>query len=290
VNAALVEVARVQPEVLLARARAENFPVALRVLPATVRRDLLAIYAYARLVDELGDEAPGDRLALLEALEHELDLLYRGRPRHPVLRALAPAVRERCLPRQPFHDLIEANRQDQRVHRYATFEDLHGYCRLSANPVGRLVLHVFHAVTADNVRDSDAVCTALQVIEHCQDVAEDVRRGRVYLPLEDLEANGCTVEDLRATTASPAVRALVAFELQRAGTLLDEGVSLLRRLRGWGWLAVLGFVAGGAAAIDGCERARFDVLSGTPRTRRRDLLRRMAQLACWPRSARTGPA
>jgi squalene synthase HpnC len=269
-------VARVQPEALLARARAENFPVALRVLPATVRRDLLAIYAYARLVDELGDEAPGDRLALLDALEQELDLLYRGQARHPVLRALAPAVRERSLPPKPFRDLIEANRQDQHVHRYATFEELQGYCRLSANPVGQLVLHVFDAVSADNVRDSDSVCTALQVIEHCQDVAEDFRRGRVYLPLADMDACGCSVDDLAAARTTPALRALVAFELQRAAGMLDDGAALLGRLRGWARLAVLGFVAGGAAAIDGCRRVGFDVLAGTPRTRRRDLVLRMA--------------
>jgi squalene synthase HpnC len=271
------------PEALRNRAGGENFPVALRFLPGAVRRHLLAIYAYARLADNLGDEAPGNRLTLLDELEHDLDLLYRGCPRHPVLRALVPMVNELMLPRQPFAELIEANRQDQRVRRYCTFQQLLGYCRLSANPVGHLVLHVFGAASADNFRWSDAICTALQLIEHCQDVAEDLQQDRIYLPAQDLQAFRCSETDLHAASASPAVRRLVAFELHRASAMLDEGAPLLRALGGWAWVAVLGFVAGGAAAIDGCQRIGFDVLSRSPRTRRCDVVRRMGQLACRPR-------
>ena len=143
---------------------------------------MLAVYGFARLVDELGDSAPGDRLAALDWLEGELALAFDGTPEHPLMRRLALTVRECALPREPFARLIEANRVDQRVSRYETWEQLRGYCALSADPVGEIVLAIFGKATPARVALSDSICTALQLAEHCQDVAEDFAAGRVYLP------------------------------------------------------------------------------------------------------------
>ena len=214
-----------------AQASGENFPVALRLLPGRYRRHLEAVYGFARAVDDMGDEAPPeDRLRLLDELEADLGRLYRvldpalrdvprlppggrrsagpdgggGGPRIGVVRALAPVVGGVRVPQQAFADLIRANRQDQVVTRYATAADLVGYCELSANPVGRIVLHVFGAATPERMILSDRVCTALQLAEHWQDVAEDFRAGRIYLPAEDMERFGCTEGDLAAATAGAA--------------------------------------------------------------------------------------
>ena len=259
---------------LLDRAKTENFPVASRLLPRRLRGHLLALYGFARLVDWAGDEAPGDRLALLDSLEADLDSLYAGEPpRHELLRRLAPSVAACALPAAPFRDLIEANRRDQRVHRYPSFDALLGYCALSANPVGRLVLHVFGRATPERLERSDAICTALQLAEHWQDVGEDARAGRIYLPQKDLARFGCDEAMLVAGSASPALRALLAFEVARARALLERGAPLVGMLVGRERLAVAGFVAGGHAALDAVERRRFDVLPGAPRPRRRDVLR-----------------
>src|SRR6266542_5818736 len=165
-----------ESKVVTAQAARENFTVASLLLPPSLRRPLLGIYGFARLTDDIGDEAEGDRSALLDWLESDVGRMYDGEPIHPLLRRLAPSVRELGLPRRPFLRLIEANRQDQKVSRYETYADLAAYCELSANPVGELVLHVFRAASADRVRLSDAVCTGLQLAEHWQDVGEDFRR------------------------------------------------------------------------------------------------------------------
>jgi squalene synthase HpnC len=252
--------------------------VALRCLPRALRRDLLALYGFARLADTLGDEAAGDRLAQLDALEAELALAFAGRARHPLLRGLEPTLRERALPREPFLALIEANRRDQRVTRYATFEELRGYCALSANPLGRLVLCLLGAATRENAALSDAICTALQIAEHLQDLREDLARGRIYLPAEDRARFGCDEAALALSPAPAPLRRLVAFEAQRARELLGQGEPLLARLRGAGRLAVAGFAAGGHAALDALARAQHDPSRGAPRARRRDLLRHAAAL------------
>jgi len=258
-------------EAVLARAETENFPVASRVLPRHVRGHLLAVYGFARLVDELGDSAPGDRLAALDALERDLDRAYAEHAEHPLLVRLQPTLRECSLPRAPFARLIEANRVDQRVSRYATWEELRGYCALSANPVGELVLGVFGMATPARVAFSDSICTALQLIEHCQDVAEDFAHDRIYLPGEDLARYGCAPRDLSATRdgvtqhAGEPLRALLAFEVARARELLIAGTPLIDELRGRERLAVAAFVAGGRAALKAIERAGYDVLSGPPR-------------------------
>jgi squalene synthase HpnC len=288
-------------DALAARATHENFPVALRLLPARHRTHLMAVYGFARTVDDIGDQAPaGDRLRLLDDMEADLVRLYAQLPpvtggepaepgadldpvsgsaaergldgRSPTIAAiceLAPTVSECSVPMRPFRDLIRANQQDQVVSRYRTFEDLLGYCRLSANPVGRIVLHVFGSYTPGRAELSDAICTALQLAEHWQDVAEDLAAGRIYLPLEDLESYGCAAEDLAAESADLRVRALIRFEVERARELMAAGAPLIGTLRGFARAAVAGYVAGGRAALAAIAAADYDVLRGTPVPRRR---------------------
>jgi squalene synthase HpnC len=253
---------------VMARAQTENFTVASRVLPARERRHLLALYGFARLLDELGDSLAGDRDAGLDWLEQELDRAFEGRATHPLLAALQPTLRECALPREPFARLIEANRVDQRVSRYRTWAELRGYCALSADPVGELVLGVFGALTPARVALSDSICTGLQLAEHLQDVAEDLAAGRVYLPLEDLERFGCAIADLERAHASEALRELIAFEVARARGLLADGVPLIGELHGRAKLGVAAFLAGGRAALEAIERAGYDVLPGPPRATR----------------------
>jgi squalene synthase HpnC len=254
-------------ESVMARAAGENFPVASRVLPQQLRAHLLAVYGFARLVDELGDCGPGDRLAALDWLSEELERAYEGAATHPLLVRLAPTLRECALPRGPFLRLIEANRLDQSRNRHGTWGDLRAYCALSADPVGELVLGIFGAATPARVELSDRICTALQLTEHCQDVAEDLRQDRVYLPLEDLERFGCRIEDLHVATAGPALREVIAFQVARSRRLLEEGAPLIGELHGRARIAVAAFVAGGLAALDAIERAGYDVMAGPPKAR-----------------------
>ncbi|MEV6924107.1 squalene synthase HpnC [Dactylosporangium sp. NPDC051485] len=262
---------------LRARAAAENFPVALRILPGITRRHLYALYRYARFVDDLGDEpvrgmTAAERTAALDAFETDVRRLYDGqRVAHPVLSGLAPTVLACGLPAGPLLRLIEANRVDQTVTRYATFDELVGYCSLSADPVGELVLHVFGQADPLRVGLSDRICTALQVVEHLQDIAEDYRRGRVYLPEADLDRFGVREADLAAATASHALRGLVRFEAGRAKALLDAGSPLLATLHGWARVAVAGYLAGGYATLQALRRSGYDPLPGPPRPRRRDI-------------------
>jgi len=249
----------------MAKAERENFPVAARFLPRQVRTDLLAVYGFARLVDDVGDESSGDRGIALDRIESELNRVFAGDSTHPLMRRLIPAVRAHAIPPEPFQELIAANRQDQVIARYPTFEDLLGYCELSANPVGRLVLYVFDAATPDRIRLSNWICTGLQLVEHWQDVSEDYARGRVYLPGEDLIRFGVAEEELRAGPASLAFRRMMSFEVNRARGLLDRGTPLCRRLPPRAGLAVAAFVAGGISALDAIARAGFDVLGARPR-------------------------
>jgi squalene synthase HpnC len=284
-------------EAVMARAGGENFPVASRVLPRRVRAHLLAVYGFARLVDELGDADAGSagldgargRLAALDWLEQALDRAFRGeiesssQGEHPLLVSLAATVRECGLSREPFARLIEANRVDQRVSRYETWAQLRGYCALSADPVGEIVLGVFGLCTPERVALSDSICTALQLTEHCQDVAEDLARGRIYLPAEDMRRFGCAEVDLAGAHASEQLREVIAFEVRRARALLDDGAPLIARLRGRPRLAVAAFAAGGSAALDAIERAGYDVLAGPPRAGR---ARRAAALVARLRASR----
>lgn len=253
---------------VMARVRGENFAVASRLLPRRERGHLLALYGFARLTDELGDEASGDRLTALDWLERELDLAYSGRAEHPLLRALTPALRECQLPQRAFLALIEANRVDQRVSRYETWEQLLGYCELSANPVGELVLGVLGLASSERVDLSNSICTSLQLAEHWQDVAEDLARGRVYIPAEDLVRFGCEERDLHAAHAGEPLRQVLAMEVARTYALLDRGAPLIGTLRGRAKVAVAAYLGGARAALGAIERADYDVLAGPPRAGR----------------------
>jgi squalene synthase HpnC len=268
----IVEVERVaqpgaRPDRLRRQESAENFPVALRVLPARVRVHLRAVYDVVRVIDNLGDDAgsPAARTAALQAFGADLATVWStGRPAAPVLAALVPSVRACDLQHRDFAALVEANVQDQNVTRYGTYEQLRGYCALSAAPIGRLVLSVFGASTPARVALSDQVCDALQQLEHWQDVAEDLAGGRVYLPAEDLARFGVTEADLAAPASSPAVRELIAFATARARALLVAGSPIVGTLRGWARVAVAGYVAGGLAAADALAAPGADPLRATP--------------------------
>ena len=265
-------------DAVMARASGENFPVALRLLPRAVQGHLRAVYGYARLVDNLGDEYPGDRLAALDWVEAQLDDLFAGAPRHEAFARLAPTVAQFGLDRRPFDQLLAANRLDQHKSSYADFDELMEYCELSANPVGHLVLAVFEAATPDRLAASDQVCSGLQVLEHLQDVGEDAARGRVYLPDDDMERFGVAVEDLHAPTAPAGLRGLVAYEAARARAMLHHGRGLVASLRGPARLAVAGFVAGGLAGLDALEAAGFEVLGGTRKAGSARVLGRLARV------------
>jgi squalene synthase HpnC len=284
---------------VLGRAGSENFPVASRVLPRNVRADLMAVYGWARLVDELGDNYAGDRLAALGEAERQLRLALGGQPElgshqglHPLIAGVAELALRRGLPAKPLFDLLEANRQDQRVTRYETFDDLVGYCKLSANPVGRLVLGIFAAATPERIAWSDKICTALQLVEHWQDVAEDAVVGRIYLPQEDLRRFEVSEQELLPPPApaggmpqarpSRACRALMAFEVARARRLLDEGKPLVGSLRGQLRLAVAAFVAGGHAALDALAGTGFDIYAPTTHPAPRRFALQLAKLLAQP--------
>lgn len=274
----------------LDKAAGENFPVAPFFLPKAWRTDLMAVYGFARLVDDIGDGdlAPGgadarllgvspaeaeDRLLLLDAFEADLHRVFDGTPGHPLLRRLQPTVRRCALTPEPFLGLIAANRQDQFVTRYETYDDLLAYCELSANPVGRLVLGVTGTETPERVRHSDAICTALQIVEHLQDVAEDLGRDRIYLPAQDMKRFHVQEADLATPSAGASVRALVAYEAERARDLLNEGAPLVGSVHGRLKLLLAGFVAGGRAAIRAIVAAEYDVLPGPPKPGKIQLLR-----------------
>jgi squalene synthase HpnC len=276
---------------VLARSGAENFPVASWVLGRRARSDLLALYGFARLVDELGDAIECDRLQALDWAEAELGRAFHGEARHPVFVALQPVLRDHSLPREPFVRLIEANRVDQRVSRYQTWEQLQGYCRLSADPVGELVLGIFGAADPRRVRLSDSICTGLQLVEHLQDVAEDRDQGRIYLPMEDLHRFGAGEQDVFAASAGPALREAIAFEVGRARGLLWGGRPLVAALPRRAGFAVAGFIAGGLAALSAIEQAGHDVLQGAPRGGRGVFLGALARtLAGRPGRGHCGPS
>jgi squalene synthase HpnC len=255
-------------------------------LPRRPRTHLAAVYDVARVIDDLGDDAPGDRAALLTAFRTDLLKIWAGeRPDAPVLRRLAPTVAACAMPPGPFVDLVEANLVDQEKAGYPTYADLEGYCALSANPIGRIVLYVFGAATPARLALSDRVCTALQVIEHCQDVAEDYRAGRCYLPREDLDRAGVGPEALTRAPAAPELREVVALQAARAAAGLDDGLALVAGLRGWARLAVAGYLAGGRAALIALRRAKWDVMTSTPAVRRLELLKQIVAVLAGRRVA-----
>lgn len=256
----LLEAPALTAELIDARAAGENFPVASLLAPRRARPHLRAIYGFARLVDNLGDEAEGDRATLLDELERELN----GPPRTEIMRRLHETIAACALPREPFARLIEANRIDQVKFRYASWDELREYCTCSADPVGRLVLGVYgRAEEPGLVAMSDSICTGLQLVNFIQDPPRDLALGRVYLPQESLRRFGVRDEELAGPLTQP-IADLLRFEAVRARGLLQDGVPLSRALGGRPGMSVALYARGGLAALDALERAGWDVFSARP--------------------------
>ncbi|WP_343586369.1 squalene synthase HpnC [Herbaspirillum sp.] len=255
----------------------ENFPVASLLLPARLRPAVAAIYGFARSADDIADEGdaePAQRLAALQAYEEQLDLIAAdaGPCEPPIFRHLQQAVKEYGLPLQPMRDLLSAFRQDVVTTRYARYDDLLDYCRRSANPVGTLMLHLYQAPTAQNLRDSDAICSALQLVNFWQDVAIDWQKSRIYLPLEDLERFGLGEQDIAEASSDARWQALMRFEVERARALMLSGAPLAKRLPGRiGWELRL-VVQGGLRILERIERVNGDVFRHRPKLGRADWL------------------
>ncbi len=244
----------------------ENFHVVSFLLPKRLHQDFYNVYAYCRWADDLGDEIgdPAESLRLLEWWRNELDGMYAGRVSHPVFVALAATVRQYGIPREPFANLVAAFIQDQTVGRYRDWEDLFGYCRNSANPVGRLVLYLCGYADAGRQRLSDATCTALQLANFWQDVTVDWRKDRVYMPLDVLERHGCGVEDLAAGRFTPAFRDAMRECVEKARELFLEGLPLVGMVNRRLALDLDLFSRGGLRVLRKIEARRYDVLSGRP--------------------------
>ena len=260
-------------ESVAARARGENFPVASIAFPRELRPHIRRLYSYARLVDMLGDELEGgaeERLAALDELERQVGAAFTGTPTWPVLSEVQATIREFELPREPFLRLIEANRMDQRISEYETWDDVKHYCVHSADPCGRLVLGVLGRLDDERaVELSDDVCTGLQLVNFLQDVPRDLALGRIYLPAEDRRHFGVTELD----RPNEPLRQLLEFEAERARGRLAGGDELGRRIGGRTGRAVAAFARGGLEAVAALERARFDVFSGRPKPSRARLVR-----------------
>lgn len=254
----------------------ENFPVASILLPKKLRPAVEAIYAFARSADDIADEGDAtaeQRLADLAAYEAALDrIAHGGSGLSPMFERLAVVVREYDLPLKPMYALLSAFRQDVSVHRYATYADLLDYCTRSANPVGRLMLHLYGQATEDNLRDSDAICSALQLINFLQDVAIDLHKERIYLPLEDLNRYAILPGALDAPDSRPRWRAMMKFEVTRARALMLSGAPLALRMKGRIGFELRMVVQGGLKILDEIERVHYDVFRHRPKLDRRDWL------------------
>ncbi len=247
----------------------ENFPVASLLLPAPLRVPVEAIYRFARSADDLADEGsdPADvRLEKLQRYRAALDGIEAGRvPHDPLFRDLENAIRVHALPVQQFRDLIDAFAQDVTQKRYTDYAELMAYCRRSANPVGRLLLHLFKRTTESDVRQSDAICSALQLINFWQDVEIDYRRDdRIYLPQDEMAQHGVSVRHLAEQTCDAAWRSLMKFQVVRARALMLSGAPLGRALSGRIGLEIRATVQGGLRILDKIERANYDVFRRRP--------------------------
>ncbi len=286
----------------LARTHYENFSVGSRLLPKHLRRHFYAIYAFSRGVDDLGDEAPGDRLALIGLWEQQLDACYPDSdfpdsgspgspgpksprdaiPTHPYFVALAETIRIFDIPVEPLKRLIEANRRDQQVIRHETYDDLLEYCTYSANPVGRLVLYLGGVREPGPQVLSDTVCTALQLTNFWQDVRRDYGIGRIYIPLEDLERFGISEEQISEGRTDDRFRALMRFQVDRARQLFADGYPLSEHLESSLRSDLALFTRGGLAVLQAIERQDYDVLNTRPTLSKLDKTKILA--ATWLRS------
>jgi squalene synthase HpnC len=250
----------------VARRHYENFTVATRLVPPRLRQHFANVYAFARWSDDLADEASDAAVAAadLAAWRGELDACFAGRPRHPVMVALADTVQRTGLEMKPFADLLDAFEQDQRKTRYATRAELLDYCRRSADPVGRIVLGLEGCAEARLVTMSDAICTGLQLVNFWQDIRRDRLAGRVYLPQEDMARHGVDEESLDAAAASPDLRGLIADEVGWARECFDAGAALTKHAPPVLRPAIAAFLGGGRAVAEAIERAGYDTLSRRP--------------------------
>jgi squalene synthase HpnC len=280
----------------IAKQHYENFPVATLAMPRRLRPYVWAVYAFARGADDIADEgsqSPGERLGALDRWERQLDSAVAGSggvhteesglppgnqqpgddPTDPVFIALGEAIRRSSLPVQPLRDLLVAFRMDVTTSRHRTFDDLLGYCRHSANPVGRLVLHLFGAATAEAVERSDDICTALQLANFWQDIAVDLQKGRMYLPLDDLGRFGYTEQELQAGVVNDRFRALMAFQINRTRALFMRGRPLLAMVGGRLRFELDLIWRGGMAILDAIEGSGYDMFRARPVIGRSDRLR-----------------
>jgi squalene synthase HpnC len=246
----------------------ENFPVASLLLPRALRDPVGVIYRFARTADDFADEGndpPETRLRKLAAFKSSLDLISKGEnPQNPLFEDVARVVRERGLPLQPFHDLLDAFSQDVVKNRYADFAEVLDYCRRSANPVGRLLLVLFKKDSSINLQNSDRICTALQLINFWQDVGIDVKKDRIYLPQDDMRRFGVTESQLREQRCDDAFRGLMHFQVERARQLMLEGKPLVDKLEGRFRLEIAITVQGGLRILDKLEQAQYDMFRRRP--------------------------
>ena len=256
----------------------ENFHVVTFLLPKRLHQDFYNVYAFCRWADDLADEIgdPAESLRLLAWWRRELEAMFGGQVRHPVFVALEGTVRKYDLPSQLFSDLISAFEQDQRVTRYANWDELFGYCRCSANPVGRLVLRLCGYADAERDSLSDATCTALQLANFWQDVTLDFEKDRVYLPLDLLARHGYTVDDLASRLFNPAFQAAMCEAVEMARKLFQEGLPLIgtvdRRLA----FDLELFSLGGLRILDKIERQNYNVLAQRPKVSKVDRIELLA--------------
>jgi squalene synthase HpnC len=248
----------------LAQTHYENFTVGSLLLPRGLRQHIYNLYGYARTVDDLGDEAPGSRLQLLDDWQRDLDRCYGGQPQHPVMVALQETISTFDVPKEPFLKLIKANRSDQKIRRYQTYQDLLFYCDHSANPCGRLVLYVFGYRDEERQQLSDCTCTALQLTNFWQDVTRDYQMGRIYLPLEDLQRYDVTEEQIARGQADVNFRRLMQFEVNRTKDLFRKGLGLVERVSGVAKIDIVLFNRGGLAVLEAIEKQNYDVLTRRP--------------------------
>ncbi|HXZ42505.1 MAG TPA: squalene synthase HpnC [Terriglobales bacterium] len=265
----------------LARTHYENFSVATWFLPVRLRQHFYNVYAYCRISDDLGDEVgdPRAALQLLDQWEAELTACYLGNPHHPVFVALAETIRKFEIPQETFADLLTAFRQDQKVTRYPTFDDLLGYCRYSANPVGHLVLYVCGYRDAEPQALSDFTCTALQLANFWQDVSVDYAKGRIYLPLEDLQKYGVGEADIADQRNTPAFCEMMRFEVERARDWFQRGLPLAAKVDRSLAIDIELFTRGGQEILNAIERQGYKVLG------RRPVISRSRKLALVARAA-----
>lgn len=259
----------------LATGHYENFPLVSWLLPPSLHQHFYNVYAFCRWSDDLGDEL-GDRTRSQQALQWwrgELSKCYAGEGSHPVFVALRGTVERFQIPAQPFHDLITAFEQDQVTTEYATFDDVRGYCRCSADPVGRIVLYLCEQFTEQHALWSDSICTGLQLANFWQDVSRDLDIGRIYLPREDCERFGYSFDELRRRVTNDCFIELMRFEVERARNFLIEGLPLIECLPGRLQVDIDLFARGGLCILERIQSMGYGVLERRPIVKKSDVLR-----------------